>query len=65
DTNTMSAAFTPDRAGNYTIRFSACPNGCTVGAKEVGATAFDLEVEAVDALALPPATQPVLPSQTA
>ena len=65
DTNTMSAAFTPDRAGNYTIRFSACPNGCTVGAKEVGTTAFDLTVEAVDALALPPATQPVLPSQTA
>ena len=63
-TNTLSATLTPDLVGNYTVRFIGCPGGCTVFGPTVQ-QAFDQVLEAVNTLALPPATMPVVPAQRA
>lgn len=66
DTRGSQPRLVPDVAGSYTVRLTACPNGCqppVSGAVPVAPTSRDLTLTIVDEFVYPPATEPVRPNQ--
>jgi hypothetical protein len=67
ETKTLTPSLALDRVGDYRVRFTACPGGCTVSAE--GKTAHadpasaEITISAVDEIVLPPETDPTLPSE--
>jgi hypothetical protein len=65
-TSTLYASLTPDRIGEYKVRFTGCPDGCEVtllnGAPfHVSSDTRELTITALDAIILPPETEPEVP----
>ncbi len=70
ETSTLHPRLLADVAGEYRVRFTACPSGCTVpstsgGTISVGAETRDIDLSIEDTFAPPPETEPLVPPQSA
>ncbi len=67
-TSTLTPSLTLDVAGRYSIRFTACPGGCTVAVPggnsiSVPSTTRKMDVEAISEIVIPPEREPWVPSK--
>lgn len=63
--STLEARLTPDVAGEYVVRFTACPGGCDLpGVLPTAPQAIRQHtIAATDRLVFPPETEPVIPAR--
>jgi hypothetical protein len=61
NSNTLTPGLTPDLLGAYTVRFTACPNNCTMQNTTIRPAPFTLTLNAVERIAFPLATEPAPP----